>query len=268
MAATKNLRETRPGVSTLQALCGSVHDVAAAVWGLAGEEEERRMDLAEVRAALGRLPAERVLPDAGGRTVSRVVSALLVADEPVSTSTLAERAEVSAQSVRDNREMLEAFGLVFVEDGGAGKATRWRVRLPFESERFQNRDVERREVDEYPREGDERRPSALLLERDPRQSEAVLAVLEGPLSELGCDVYGTEEWLELVGEYRLDSEAAEALVERWPWVREWLEVPAALLGWDAGLFGRGEWLEERGGQVRFGASPEESQATIPASTPG
>ena len=107
------------------------------------------MDLAEVRPALGRLPAERVLPDAGGHTVSRVVSALLEAEEPLSTAGLAERAGVSAQSVRDNREMLEAFGLVFVEDGGAGKSNWWRVRLPFESERFQNRDVEQREADEY-----------------------------------------------------------------------------------------------------------------------
>jgi hypothetical protein len=267
MAATKNLRETRAVVSTLQALCGSVHDVAAAVWALGGEDEERRMDLAEVRPALGRLPAERVLPDAGGRTVSRVVSALLGADEPVSTGELAERAGVSTQSVRDNREMLEAFGLVFVEDGGAGKANWWRVRLPFESERFQNRDVERRAADEYPSEGDERRPSALLFEREARASEAWLAVLEGPLMELGCDVYGTEARLS-AGECRLDAEAAEALVSRWPWVREWLEVPAALLGLEAGLFGRGEWLGERSGVVRFGASAEGSQATIPASTPG
>ena len=267
MAATKNLRETRAVVSTLQALCGSVHDVAAAVWGLAGEEEERRMDLAEVRPALGRLPAERVLPDAGGHTVSRVVSALLEAEEPLSTAGLAERAGVSAQSVRDNREMLEAFGLVFVEDGGAGKSNWWRVRLPFESERFQNRDVEQRETDEYPSEGDKRRPSALLFERDPTSSEAVLAVLEGPLMELGLEVTSSEEWVDLLTDYRLSAPEAEALAERWPWCREWLEVPAALLGWDAGLFSRGEWLAERQGQERFGASAEGSQATISAIPP-
>jgi len=255
----KNLEGTRATISTLAALLGSVHDVAAAIWGLGAEDEFREIDLAELRPALGRLPADRILPGVGGSTVSRVVAALLAVDEPLSASMLAERADVSTQSLRDNRDVLEAVGLVDVTEQGAGRASLWRFRLPFKSERFD--DVPEREPEEYPGEGSVLRPSALLQERDPRVSEAVLAVLEGPLVALGVDVYDSEEWQDLVTDYRLDSLAAEQLADRWPWVRPWMDVIAALLGWDCKLFTNG-WLETSSAEVRFGAAPRADQTTL------
>lgn len=260
VGASKNLEETRATVSTLAALLGSVHDVAAAIWGLGAEDEVRDLDLAELRPALGRLPSDRILPDAGGRTVSRVVAALLAADEPVSASTLADRADVSTQSIRDNRDLLEAVGLVDVDEQGPGRASLWRFRLPFRSERFD--EVPERDASEYPGEGSVLRPAALLQERDPQVSEAVLAVLEGPLSMLDVGLHeDCEAFDELMADYRLGSESAKAVVERWPWIRPWMNVLAALLGWECKLFAKG-WLETDAAEYRFGAAPSADQLTL------
>jgi len=261
VGASKSLQGTRATVSTLAALLGNVHDVAAAIWGLGAEDNRRDLDLAELRPALGRLPADRLLPDVGGNTVSRVVAVLMAADEPLSASTLAERADVSTQSLRDNRDLLEAFGLVDVTEQGAGRASLWRFRLPFRSERFD--EVPGRSSDEYPDEGSALRPAALLQERDPQVSEAVLAVLEGPLVTLGVDIYDTEEWQALVGDYRLDAPAAEALADRWPWIRPWMDVAAALLGWETSVF-TDDWLEDTSLKDSFGAAPAPDQSTLSA----
>jgi hypothetical protein len=92
-------------------------------------------------------------------------------------------------------------------------------------------------------------------------SEAVLAVLEGPLVALDIDIYDTSEWKALAADYRLDASAAEALTQRWPWIRPWMNVMTALLGWECKPFAK-DWLDTASVEYRFGASPPADQTTL------
>jgi len=124
MLKSKNLKPTREAVSILHALTGSPYDVARAVNQLSREETVREVRPGELRYALSTLEAERILPGLP-RTVGKVVYELLQAIEPVSQAELAERADVSTQSIRNNRDALEALGIVSTERGA------WRLNLSF-----------------------------------------------------------------------------------------------------------------------------------------
>lgn len=137
----KRLRSTPAATNLITSLTGDVHAAAAAYHRLAGEPiEPRRVDLAEVRRAVGQLPAERILPSlrtpaAEGPGISLVVRELLRADRPLSQRELATGAGVDPDTVAAHREALEALGFVDVEETGAGRPTLWRFRLPFPAER-------------------------------------------------------------------------------------------------------------------------------------
>jgi len=122
----KGLSPTRPAVSVCHALAGSPYDVARALEQL-DDEDGRDVRLDEIRYALATLDAERILPDLPP-TVGAIISTLLVAEEPLSQATLAERADVSAQSIRRRRDRLTALGLLTFDGGEYRLALSFRTR--------------------------------------------------------------------------------------------------------------------------------------------
>jgi DNA-binding PadR family transcriptional regulator len=132
MLEERNLRPTRHAVSLLHAFCGSPHDVTKALAQLSSEDG-RRVRVDELRFALSHLPPNRILPSHGNTsTKSKVVHALITADEPLSQSELCDRAGVSENSFAgwgDNtshRDELEAFGVIHNTPDG------WTVALPYD----------------------------------------------------------------------------------------------------------------------------------------
>ena len=141
----KHIESTRQTVSILRAM---TRDVFAAAYGirrgLATEHDDigRDFDQNEIRAALSVLDPDDILPDLGPRSVSEAVQVLVDVDESISTSDLVDLMDSTStrQTLRDNNEIfdeLEAAGLLERTDLGPGKATLWRLRLPFDAERRQ-----------------------------------------------------------------------------------------------------------------------------------
>jgi DNA-binding transcriptional ArsR family regulator len=140
----KNLRPDRKAISLLSALSSDVFAAAEAVNRLGREDERRALDFKDIRYGLSHLSADQIIPDIGSGTVSAVVRELLNAYEPLSTSELADRAGVSKRSIQHNSDLfetLEAAGLLIRDDQGDGKATKWRVRLSFDDERFDEQGI-------------------------------------------------------------------------------------------------------------------------------
>jgi len=146
LCSFKNLGDARAAVSVLQSIAGDPLTAAAALGHLGHEDDYRDLDIYEVRSGLrlalmtGAIEESHILPDLGGDVVSEVVSGLLDATKPISKSDLADLAGVTTASMdygpnEDAWDYLEAAGLLDREDLGCGKATLWRLRLPFESNR-------------------------------------------------------------------------------------------------------------------------------------
>lgn len=138
-ASLRHMEHTRETTATLQALS---NDILAAARGMArlGSEEEmpREMDLYDVRTALSHLDSDELVTDIGPQSVSRVVATLLDVEESVSKSELANLAGLTTEALSQQSDYfadLEAVGILRREDQGPGKATLWRLELPFESER-------------------------------------------------------------------------------------------------------------------------------------
>ena len=129
MLATKDLRLTPEATSVLHGLVRTPFDVADALQYLAGDNEGRRVDAAEVRYALAQLEPGRLLRGFDGRrtTPRKLVSALLEADRPVTGAELDERADVSSRSRRDHLADLVEVGLA--EETGRG----YRLTLSFDA---------------------------------------------------------------------------------------------------------------------------------------
>lgn len=127
--ATKDLRLTPEATSVLHGLARTPFDVADALQYLAGDNEGRRVDAAEVRYALAQLEPGRLLRGFDGRrtTPRKLVSMLLKADRPVTGAELDERADVSSRSRRDHLADLVEAGLV--EETGRG----YRLTLSFDA---------------------------------------------------------------------------------------------------------------------------------------
>jgi len=132
-------------VSILQSLVGDPVSAAIAVGQLKGEDDRRAFQVYEVRKgfqkalARGYIGPEHILPEFNN-AVSAVVAALLDATAPVATSTVADQADITTQAMNYDPnqvqfDALEAVGLLERNDQGCGKATLWRLRLPFKSER-------------------------------------------------------------------------------------------------------------------------------------
>ncbi len=139
---SKNLRLDREIITLLHSLTGSVAAAGAAIDAMGQAEHQRRVDHGDLEYGLATMVREEyyadfdegdLLPEIGDRTVSAVVAALLTDDTPLSTTDLAQLADVTTQSIRDNREYferLEALDILDIEDGGQGCPTRWRASFP------------------------------------------------------------------------------------------------------------------------------------------
>jgi hypothetical protein len=109
--SSKDLRRTQEAVSLLHGLTGSPYDVARALQQLSPEDDAREVRPDELRYALATLDPERILPDLPP-TAGAIVAALLAVDERVSQTDLADRADVSTESIRRHRDRLADLGLV------------------------------------------------------------------------------------------------------------------------------------------------------------
>jgi len=252
----KRLEPTRQATSLLFGLLGSVSDVAAAVYALGAEDpgDGRDLELSELRYALSTLPGDRLLPGVGKPGLSKIVAALIEADEPLSKAALADAAGVSKQTVRNHRERLEAFGLLDVLETDAGRADVYRLRLPFRKERNAS---------------DAPAPRFLVDEPDTvgkcGETWSLRDAIDQALADTSVGWLINEDyelWEDLKGG---DPEALKRLVERWPWLRPWVDVLAPLLGGETG--GRGwDWA---GGPYRLEArlgtdlsEPPDRQASL------
>jgi len=133
-----NMRPEREPISMLAALTGNVIDASTALSRLQAEDEATELDCKDIRFALSTLDEDRIMPDYCGSTVSAVVSALLDATETLTTSQLAEIADVSKRSIQlndDELSLLEAAGLIERTEQENGNATLWRLNLAFSEER-------------------------------------------------------------------------------------------------------------------------------------
>jgi DNA-binding IscR family transcriptional regulator len=117
MCSTKSLRATREAVTLFRTFTGDPYAVSEALHWLGAEDNPREIRLDDVRVALSRLDADRLLPDAAP-TVSEVLSVLLRTTSPLTQSELAEEADVSTRSLRRHMGPLVALDLVREVDDG------------------------------------------------------------------------------------------------------------------------------------------------------
>ncbi|MDG5821700.1 HTH domain-containing protein [Natronococcus sp. A-GB7] len=123
---SKNLQPTRETVSLLHALAGSPYAAARALQQLATEDDRRELRPDELRYALGTLEPAQLLSDLPP-TVGQIVHTLLTAESRLSQRKLADRADVSARTIRNYRDRLEALDLIRVDESG------YRLALSFQT---------------------------------------------------------------------------------------------------------------------------------------
>ncbi|UHQ96412.1 winged helix-turn-helix domain-containing protein [Natrinema halophilum] len=112
----KRIQPTEGAVTLCHALVPDPFAVSRGLEQLEGEDEPRQIRIDELRYALSTLDTESILPDLSP-TASAMVEALLTAETRLSQTELADRADVSARSVRNNVAELEAVGLLDSTDG-------------------------------------------------------------------------------------------------------------------------------------------------------
>jgi len=132
----KNLKPTPQAVSVFAGICNSPYEVATALNYLQANDECRPIDSREVRFALAQLDPDDILRGANS-TPRQAIIALLNATEPLSQSELADRADVSARSLRNHLDDLLDLGLI------AETPTGYRFELSFNT-------GEERTTDRYP----------------------------------------------------------------------------------------------------------------------
>ncbi|HET7323855.1 MAG TPA: hypothetical protein VFJ06_05955 [Halococcus sp.] len=211
----KSIRPTREATSLLAAFTGTPYDVGEALHNLGSESKApgRKVRLDEVRYALSTLDTKRILPEMGKPTLSKVVHALLVAETPLVQSELAERADVSARSIRTHTKRLAAFD--FVRETGGG----WRFALPLRGNR--NHD-ERGEII---------LPWFVATDDEQEQETLVREVIaEAVYDLLDAERYGDLD--DPVGGALFDppGERIPALRETWEWLDPWVSMVGTLVG--------------------------------------
>ncbi|MFY4815482.1 DUF5817 domain-containing protein [Haloarcula sp. AONF1] len=140
----KNLLVTPEAVSVLHGLCRSPLAVANGVAeALEPEDEPRHIRSVELRRVIAALSPAQVLRDASS-TPRKALVALAGADEFMNQSELAERAGVSARSLRDHLPDLVDAGIVATTDTG------YRLQLSFEETDRDDGELPERYQDIYP----------------------------------------------------------------------------------------------------------------------
>jgi hypothetical protein len=218
MCEQKSIRPTRAATSMLAALTGTSYDAAKALHNLGSETKAsgRSIRLDEVRFALSTLDAKRILPEMAKPTLSKVVHALLVADTPLVQSELAERADVSARSIRNHTERLAAFDFVRERDSG------WRFALPLRGDR---------EHDEC---GEDILPW-FVSAGDGEQEQTTF--VRDVISEVIYDLLDSDRYADPADPvggalFEPPGERISTLREVWEWLDPWISVVSVLL--DAG----------------------------------
>ncbi|ELY58842.1 hypothetical protein C492_11530 [Natronococcus jeotgali DSM 18795] len=119
----KRIRTTTEAVSMVHALVATPHAAASVLHRhLSSEDESREVRADELRMALSELDVTALLPTIGNErrtnSAGKIVAALLVADEPLSKTELAARADVTEKTIYNYREKLEALGLLVTNEDG------------------------------------------------------------------------------------------------------------------------------------------------------
>jgi hypothetical protein len=212
MCDQKSIRPTRAATSMLGALTGTPYDVARALHNLGSETKSpgRRVRLDEVRYALSTLDTNRILPAMEKPALSKIVHTLLVAETPLVQSELAERAGVSARSIRIHTERLAAFDFIRKTDSG------WRFVLPLRGD------------GKYDERGDDILPwfVATSDEDDEQEQDSfVRDVLAGVVHDLlPPDRYADPDDPVAGALFAEPGERVSALREAWEWLDPWLSV--------------------------------------------
>ncbi|SIS20893.1 DUF5817 domain-containing protein [Natronorubrum thiooxidans] len=129
----KNIATTHQAVSVLYGLVATPHDVAHVLnTRLEPEDHRREIRPDELRVALRGLDPTALVPELP-RSVGKIIAALLAASEPLAQKIVADRADVSARTVRNHADKLAAFDIVRI--GAAGY--RLALSFPTASERKQ-----------------------------------------------------------------------------------------------------------------------------------
>ncbi len=154
-------------------------------------------------------------------------------------------------TIRNHRDDLEALGLLEIDDQGAGKATLYRLCLPFRNERG---------------DPDAPQPGHLVAPEGERQHRSIRAVV--------CELLDARGLLDAAYDDKAISDGLvgwpptlEPTVERWPWLRPWIDVICRLLDGEEGgsLRGPGEWIDGPYELTsRFGTEPATTQTQLPA----
>ena len=212
----KNLRPTRVATSMFAALAGTPYDVARAVHNLGSETKapNREIRLDEVRYALSTLAAERLLPAMSKPALSRTVQTLLMAETPLTQSELAERADVSARSIRKHIKRLAAFDFVRRTDAG------WRFALPFHIDEKRGKTI-------YPW-------FVAPSESDGKQGTLIReAIAEAIYDLLDAERYADTD--DPVGGalFAKPGERIPMLQETWEWLDPWISVLEVLIDADS-----------------------------------
>jgi len=140
----KNLLTTPEAVSVLHGLCRSPLTIANGVArALEPEAETRHIRSVELRRIIAALSPEQVLRDASS-TPRKALVALADAEKFLTQSALAERAGVSARSLRDHLPDLVDAGIVAMTDAG------YRLQLSFAETDRDDGELPERYQDIYP----------------------------------------------------------------------------------------------------------------------
>jgi hypothetical protein len=212
MCRQKSIRPTRAATSMLAALTGTPYDAARALHNLATETKApgRTLCLDEVRYGLSALEPTRLLSEMSKPALSKTVNALLVATTPLVQSELAERAGVSARSIRTHTERLAAFDFVRETDAG------WRFVLPLRGD------------GEHDERGDDVLPWFVATSDEDDEQEQDSFVRD-VLAEVVHDLLPPDRYADpddpIAGAlFAEPGERIPALQEAWEWLDPWLSV--------------------------------------------
>ena len=245
VCAQKSLRPTREAVSMLAALTGTPYDVARAVHNLAPETKAptREIRLDEVRYALSTVDDSRLLPEISKPALSSIVHTLLTAESPLTQHEVADRAGVSARSVRHHTERLAAFD--FVRETNAG----WRFVLPFHT--------------------DDERGDSLLPWYAATADEQSETLLRDVLGEMIHNLLDSQRYANpndpVAGVlFAGPGEMVPALRAVWEWLDPWLSAISALLDENtAHVYANENAIQQYGETVvTVGIDPEQTSLTV------
>jgi hypothetical protein len=134
------LRPDRQAISVVSALTSDIVAAGEVIGALGGEDEPRDLDMQDIQYGLSQLRPAQLVPDLGGSVVSAVVHTLIDAQTGLSTADVADQAGCSTRAMASEANErvfseVEAAGLLERTALGDGKATEWRLCLPFREER-------------------------------------------------------------------------------------------------------------------------------------